>query len=113
MAKIFFIGYMGSGKSTVGKKLAAKLGYDFIDLDKLIETEYQQTIPEIFSTKGEKEFRSMEHNTLKKLLEKHYPGCKMTGVTGTNSMEPTIDDGHKVVLIPFKELEKSKIISAK
>ena len=70
MAKFFLIGYMGSGKSTVGEKLAAKLNYDFIDLDKLIESDYKQTIPEIFSTKGEKEFRAMEHNTLKRLLEK-------------------------------------------
>ncbi len=70
MAKFFLIGYMGSGKTTAGKKLATKLGYDFIDLDNFIETEYQQTIPEIFSTKGEKEFRAMEHNALKKLIEK-------------------------------------------
>ncbi len=70
MAKFFLIGYMGSGKSTVGEKLAAKLNYDFIDMDKLIESDYKQSIPEIFSTKGEKEFRAMEHNTLKRLLEK-------------------------------------------
>ncbi len=70
MAKFFIIGYMGSGKSTVGKSLSDILNYDFIDLDRLIETEYNQTIPQIFATKGEKEFRSMEHNTLKKLINK-------------------------------------------
>ena len=70
MAKFFIISYMGSGKSTVGKSLSDILNYDFIDLDRLIETEYNQTIPQIFSTKGEKEFRSMEHNTLKKLINK-------------------------------------------
>ena len=70
MAKFFLIGYMGSGKSTIGEKLAAKLFYDFIDLDKFIESEYKQTIPEIFASKGEKEFRAMEHNALKKLIEK-------------------------------------------
>ena len=52
MAKFFITCYMGSGKSTAGKKLAAKLDYEFIDLDKFIETECQQTIPEIFSSKG-------------------------------------------------------------
>ncbi len=71
MAKFFIIGYMGSGKSTVGKSLSDILNYDFIDLDRLIETEYNQTIPQIFATKGEKEFRSMEHNTLKKLINKN------------------------------------------
>lgn len=70
MSKIFLTGYMGSGKSSAGKALATQLGYEFIDLDKFIEQEYKQTIPEIFSTKGEKEFRAMEHNTLKKVIEK-------------------------------------------
>ena len=44
------------------------------------------------------------------LLEKHYPGSKMVGVTDTNSMEPLVDYGHSIVLIPFKEEEKSGII---
>ena len=71
MAKFFLIGYMGSGKSTVGKQLAAKLKYSFIDLDNLIETDYNKSIHEIFAIKGEAEFRGMEHNTLKKVLEKN------------------------------------------
>ena len=70
MAKFFIIGYMGSGKTTAGKKLSLKLGYEFADLDKVIESEYGLTIPQIFSTKGESEFRSIEHNSLKKLIEK-------------------------------------------
>ncbi len=69
MAKIFLTGYMGSGKSSSGKTLASQLGYKFIDLDKFIEQEYKMTIPEIFSSKGEKEFRAMEHNALKKVIE--------------------------------------------
>lgn len=70
MAKIFLTGYMGSGKSTAGKRLAARLNYDFIDLDQFIEQEYKLSIPEIFSTRGESEFRSYEHNCLKALLSK-------------------------------------------
>ncbi|HEX8517107.1 MAG TPA: shikimate kinase [Bacteroidia bacterium] len=68
--KIFLTGYMGSGKSTAGKKLAAKLNFEFIDLDKLIESDCGQTIEEIFADKGENEFRALEHNALKKLLQK-------------------------------------------
>jgi shikimate kinase len=71
MAKIFLTGYMGSGKTTVGKKLATQLGCDFIDLDYYIEAEYKMTIPEIFAAKGENEFRAMEHNALKKLIGKN------------------------------------------
>ncbi len=70
MAKIFLNGYMGSGKSSAGETLASQLGYEFIDLDKFIEKEYKMSIPEIFSTKGEKEFRAMEHNSLKKVIDK-------------------------------------------
>ena len=70
MAKLFLIGYMGAGKSTSGEKLAALLNYNFIDLDKLIEKDYMLSIPEIFATKGEQGFREMEHQTLKRLLEK-------------------------------------------
>ncbi len=70
MARLFLTGYMGSGKSTLGERLSAKLNYYFVDLDKFIESEYQQTIPEIFAKKGEAEFRAMEHNCLKALIEK-------------------------------------------
>ena len=70
MSKIFLTGYMGSGKSSTGKLLASQLDYNFIDLDKFIEKEHKMTIPEIFSSKGEKEFRAMEHNCLKKVVEK-------------------------------------------
>jgi shikimate kinase len=69
MAKIYLIGYMGSGKSTAGQKLANKLNYQFIDLDKFIEHEYQKTIPQIFSENGENTFRAYENNMLKKIIE--------------------------------------------
>ena len=100
MAKFFITGYMGSGKSTAGKKLSAKLGYEFIDLDKFIEAEYQQTIPEIFSTKGESEFRAMEHNALKKLVEKDNIVVACGGGTPCyyNNMELMNNHGNTVYL---------------
>ena len=64
--KIYLIGMPGSGKSTVGKKLAHKLGIKFIDTDKVIEKEENRKISEIFSTSGEIYFRDLES---KKLLE--------------------------------------------
>lgn len=64
--KIFLIGYMGCGKSRMGKKLAAKLDRPFIDLDELIQTKQQATIPEIFAAKGESGFREIERDTLQK-----------------------------------------------
>jgi len=64
---IYIIGFMGSGKSTAGKKLASLLGWSFIDLDKKIEEHAGKTIPEIFSENGEEYFRNLEAQLLKSL----------------------------------------------
>lgn len=63
--KVYMIGFMGSGKTTAGKKLAALLGWSFIDLDQKIEEETGKTIPELFSEYGEEYFRRVESEVLK------------------------------------------------
>lgn len=63
--KIFLIGFMGCGKSTMGRKLAQKMGYAFIDLDHQIEKSLGITISEYFSKHGEAAFRKLESETLK------------------------------------------------
>ena len=67
--RIFLLGYMGSGKTTTGKKLAEHLGYSYLDMDTEIEKEQGMTITQIFQTYGEDRFRSMERNMLLKLIE--------------------------------------------
>lgn len=67
--KIVLLGYMASGKSTIGKQLAAQLNSRFLDLDSVIENRTQQTIPELFDKKGEIHFRKEEHFALKSVLE--------------------------------------------
>ena len=64
MQRIFLIGYMGCGKTTLGGKIAARLGVAFVDLDKVIEAKYHKTVSEIFSEFGQEYFRKIEHNTL-------------------------------------------------
>ena len=64
---VYIIGFMGSGKSTAGRKLASILGWSFTDLDKKIEEHEGKTIPEIFSQNGEMYFRSIESEVLKSL----------------------------------------------
>jgi shikimate kinase len=65
--KIFLVGFMGSGKSTVGPLVAAKLGWEFIDLDQEIEREQGRPIREIFDRQGESEFRRIETKHLRSL----------------------------------------------
>lgn len=66
---IFLCGYMGVGKSTVGKILAAGLQYSFIDLDLFIENREGKTISSIFSSEGEAKFRELEQNAVLELLK--------------------------------------------
>ena len=69
MRRIIFIGYMGSGKTTVGKALSKALNIPFYDLDWYIETRRRKKISEIFAEHGEEGFRQIEHNMLHEVAE--------------------------------------------
>lgn len=64
---VYLVGFMGSGKSTLGKRLAAKLGYQFIDLDTYIEQKYMFSIAELFNKYGEAYFREIETKSLREI----------------------------------------------
>ena len=66
---VAILGYMGSGKTTVGRSLARKLGREFVDLDLTIVKEAGRTIPEIFEHSGEECFRDLEHRALLDALD--------------------------------------------
>ena len=68
--RIFLIGFMGSGKSTLGSKLARRIGYHFIDMDQLIEETAEISIPAIFNEHGEEVFRKWEHDILLELCRR-------------------------------------------
>ena len=65
MGLIFFTGFMGCGKTSWGRKLAAHLGYEFIDLDHVLEAQAGMSIAEYFSSFGEESFRLLESEVLK------------------------------------------------
>ena len=69
--KIIILGYMGSGKTTIGIQLARKLFLNFTDLDDFIEEKEQQSIKEIFKQKGEIYFRKIEHKYLKQFINEN------------------------------------------
>ena len=67
---IIITGFMGTGKTTLGKRLAAALGYEFVDTDELIVARSGRTVEEIFHEQGEAVFREMESAIAKELGEK-------------------------------------------
>jgi shikimate kinase len=69
--KIFLIGFMGSGKSTTGKKLARKLGYAFMDTDSEIVRRFSMSVNEIFDRLGEDRFRDAEVRLLNELIRRN------------------------------------------
>ena len=69
--KIILLGYMGSGKTTIGIQLAKKLFLNFTDLDEFIEEKEQKSIKEIFEQKGEIYFRKIEHKYLKQFIKEN------------------------------------------
>ena len=69
MQRIIIIGYMGSGKTTVGRALAHNLGLSFYDLDWYIESRMHKTVKQLFDEKGEAGFRLIERNLLHELAE--------------------------------------------
>lgn len=67
MRRIVLTGFMGSGKTTVGPMVARRLGWNFVDVDDVIEAEAGCTIAEIFARQGEMAFRDREHATIARL----------------------------------------------
>jgi len=78
--RIFIIGYMGAGKSTVGKRLARFLGIHFIDLDEAFESKFRYSIPRFFDHFGEVRFREFEKQCLRDIIETE-DGTYYTGMT--------------------------------
>ena len=108
--KVFLIGYMASGKSTLGKGLGEALTLPFIDLDIEIERTAGASITEIIDTKGELHFRKVESAVLKNLLEQHETGVFALG-GGTpvfyNHMDLLNTKGETIFLdVPVGELAK-------
>lgn len=84
---IVFVGLMGAGKTSIGRRVAARLGIPFFDSDHEIEGASRMTIPELFETYGETEFRALEERVLHRLLSES-PRVISTG--GGAFMNPAI-----------------------
>ena len=98
--RIFLIGFMGCGKTTLGKKLAKHLNYNFIDLDSYIEKTTNKTITEIFENKGEKKFRIVEQESLMEVCKKDNLVIATGGGTPCffDNMQKILDSGKAIYL---------------
>lgn len=79
MKTLFLVGYMGCGKSTLGRKLARRLGLPFIDTDALIEEREGATVADVFRYEGEVRFREVERETLDGVIAAGGPAVVSTG----------------------------------
>lgn len=69
MIRIFLIGYMGAGKTTLGKAFARAMGLTFVDLDWYIEERFHKTVGQLFAERGEEDFRQLEKRMLHEVAE--------------------------------------------
>jgi len=107
MSIYFLIGAMGSGKSTTAKELASLFGYSSFDTDSIIEKKYNATITEIFIDKGEEEFRKIESETIKDLIEQpNFENCIVAcggGLVNSNEVLDLIKKKGEVIYLKASE----------
>lgn len=115
--EIFLLGFMGSGKSTFGRKLAAALELDFFDLDKLVEERAKCSVNDIFKYLGEDTFRQMESDCLKSFEDKEHFVLATGGGTPCffDNMEFIRSKGKSIYMeldekVLFSRLSKAKSI---
>lgn len=106
---LFLIGYMGSGKSSVGRRLSNRLDLEFVDMDVLIEEYAQATVEDIFSQSGEDTFRLLENHILEKLISGEPKIIATGGGTPCHSdnIQKMLDSGYTVYLeLPAAKLAR-------
>ena len=101
-SKIILVGMMGAGKTTIGKLLSNKIGYDFIDLDKIIEEKSGVKINTIFEIEGESGFRDRELQVLSDSLEMDKVIISTGGGIVTNEKSRAQLTKHKALIIYLK-----------
>ena len=77
--RIFIIGYMGAGQSTIGRRLANRMQLPFIDLDDAFESKFKYSIPRFFDHFGEDRFRELENRCLNEIINDHEDAVISTG----------------------------------
>ena len=113
--KIYLVGYMGCGKSTIGRKLADLMRISFVDLDKYIEERYFKTVPAIFAEEGEERFREKERASLIEVaqFEDVVIGTGGGAPCFFDNMEVMNGSGVTVYIAPDTEILATRLIKSK
>ena len=101
---VYLAGFMATGKSTIGPILANTLGWNFYDIDKLIEDRYGISIGELFERKGEKKFRNIEKNILEEIKPSEHTIVALGGGTILNQQNLNLMK-KKGIIILFESSE--------
>lgn len=105
--KLYLVGFMGAGKSTVARAVATRLGWKVLDVDEWIERREQQTVAEIFRSRGEAYFRAVERESVRWMLPERYAVVATGGGTfaDPDTRAAILADGTAVWLdVPFATL---------
>jgi shikimate kinase len=105
---IYIIGFMGSGKTTTGKKIAQSLRWAFTDIDRLIEEKHSMSVTEIFTLRGEKFFREAEHDALSNVSVRSHTVVACGG--GTPCSEENIGIMKKTGVIVYLKLPVAALV---
>ena len=100
---ITLTGFMGSGKTTVGKVLADFLGCPFMDLDDLVVKKAGKSIPDIFAQDGEPAFRQLEAQVLRKTVEKYAESTAVLALGGGAILAPASEGGEAAAMLEKKD----------
>ena len=115
MKRIFLIGYMGAGKTTLGRPLSRAMNLEFIDLDNFIEARYHKTVKDIFAEVGEEGFRKIEHRSLEEVADYENVVIALGGGTPCfmGNMDIVNRAGISVYLKPTEEVLLRRLIQGK
>lgn len=108
--KVYLIGFMASGKSTIGLELAKTLNYEFIDLDSYIEQKYDTSIKQIFERQGEEHFRIIENEALREISSIEGNIIIAAG-GGTSCFYDSIDYMNKIGLTIYLKVEVAELVA--
>jgi len=113
--RIYLVGYMGCGKSTIGRKVAEILGISFVDLDKYIEERYFKTVPAIFAEEGEERFREKERISLLEVsqFENVVVGTGGGAPCFFDNMEVMNNNGVTVYIAPDTDVLATRLLKSK